>query len=416
MRFLDLFAGIGGFRLGFDRAGFECAGYVEIDKFARQSYEAIHDTQGEWTANDITKVTDADWRELQGKADIITGGFPCQSFSIAGNRQGFSDTRGTMFFEIARATKQIQPQFLLLENVKGLLNHDKGNTFRTILATLDELGYDAEWEVLNSKDYGVPQNRERVFIVGYLRGSSRPEIFPITRNRCSTAIKMIGDTRTVGRKKMSLTDRVYDSSGLARTLTATDYKRPMKLVVTGLLDVKQSESNNRVYSANGLSPTLTTMGGGGREPKIVQPILTPDRLNKRQNGRRIKDPHEPMFTLTAQDRHGVVIQQRPRDNNHVIIAGMQRNAAKNYNGICPTLTSAMSAGGGHIPVHDYDFQIRKLTPRECWRLQAFPDWAFDRAKDAGLSDTQLYKQAGNAVTSTVVQAIANKLFNSIYDF
>ncbi|EAK9269682.1 DNA (cytosine-5-)-methyltransferase, partial [Listeria monocytogenes] len=176
--FLDLFAGIGGFRLGMERAGHECVGYVEIDKFARKSYQAIHDTEGEWTREDITKVTDDEWRELCGTVDIICGGFPCQSFSIAGKRLGFEETRGTLFFEIARAAKQIQPRLLFLENVKGLLSHNKGETFATILTALHELGYDAEWRVLNSKDFGVPQNRERVFIVANLRESGGREIFP----------------------------------------------------------------------------------------------------------------------------------------------------------------------------------------------------------------------------------------------
>lgn len=179
MKFLDLFAGIGGFRLAMEQAGHKCVGFVEWDKFARKSYEAMHDTKGEWTAHDITKVTDAEWRDLRGSVDVICGGFPCQAFSVAGKRRGFDDTRGTMFFEIARATKEIKPRILLLENVKGLLSHENGSTFATILSTLDELGYDAEWQVLNSKDYSVPQHRERVFIVGYLRDECRREVLPI---------------------------------------------------------------------------------------------------------------------------------------------------------------------------------------------------------------------------------------------
>lgn len=181
MKFLDLFAGIGGFRLGMGRAGHECVGYVEIDKYARRSYEVIHDTEGKWTAYDIKKVTDEEWQKFRGTVDVICGGFPCQAFSIAGKRLGFEEIRGTLFFEIARAAKQIQPRILFLENVKGLLSHNDGETFATILTTLDELGYDAEWRVLNSKNYGVPQNRERVFIVANLResGSSPGELLLI---------------------------------------------------------------------------------------------------------------------------------------------------------------------------------------------------------------------------------------------
>lgn len=173
MNFLDLCAGIGGFRIAMEKEGHTCVGYVEIDKFARKTYQAIHNTEGEWSAHDITKVTDEEWRNLHGTVDIICAGFPCQAFSVAGKRMGFDEIRGTIFFEIARAAKQIQPQYLFLENVKGLLNHDQGKTFRTILTTLDELGYDAEWRVLNSKNFGVPQNRERIFIVASLRTSGK---------------------------------------------------------------------------------------------------------------------------------------------------------------------------------------------------------------------------------------------------
>lgn len=236
MKFLDLFAGIGGFRLGLERAGHECIGFCEIDRFARDSYKAIHNTEGELELHDITGVSDDDFRLLRGKVDIIAGGFPCQSFSIAGKREGFADkTKGTLFFEIARAAKQIQPQLLFLENVKGLLNHDKGNTFRTIISTLDELGYDAEWQLLNSKDFGVPQNRERVFIIGHLRGSGGREVFPIE-----------GSYGSINQNDIN---QLNDNQKIKETIGF--------------------ESINRFYNIEGISPTLNTMSGGGREPKIM---------------------------------------------------------------------------------------------------------------------------------------------------
>ena len=330
MKFLDLFAGIGGFRLGLESAGHECVGFCEIDKFARKSYKAIYDTEGEIELHDITEVSNEEWRKLKGTVDIICGGFPCQAFSIAGKRKGFLDeTRGTLFFEIARAAKEIQPPLLFLENVKGLLSHDKGRTFRTILSTLDELGYDAEWQVLNSKNFGVPQNRERVYIIGHLRGECTRTVFPIfgkdgTTNQAN--IKQIGN-------------------------------------INNSVSFGGNPQTGRVYDIEGISPTLNTMQGGGREPKVAIPVLTPDRVNKRQNGRRFKNNGEPMFTLTAQDRHGVMTE---------------------------------------------GLKIRKLTPRECWRLQAFPDWAFDKAQEVN-SKTQLYKQAGNSVTVNVIKSIAERL-------
>lgn len=182
MKFIDLFSGIGGFRTGMEMNGHECVAFCEIDKYARQSYKAIYDTEGEEELHDITKWTDEHVRQFvrdRGHIDVITGGFPCQSFSIAGKRGGFDDTRGTLFFEIMRVANIVRPQYLFLENVKGLLNHDGGATFETILNTLDEFGYDAEWQVLNSKNFGVPQNRERIFIIGHLRGASGRAVFPV---------------------------------------------------------------------------------------------------------------------------------------------------------------------------------------------------------------------------------------------
>jgi len=182
MRFVDFFAGIGGFRAGFEMAGHKCVGYCEIDKYARKSYEAIYNTTGEWTATDIRAVDPSDLPE----ADIYTFGFPCQSFSIAGKRGGFDDMRGTLIFEVLRLAKARHPRLLVGENVAGLLSHDNGRTFGTILDAMEELGYSVEWQVINGKYY-LPQNRERVYIIGY-SGNERPRgIFPIGREDEDTA-------------------------------------------------------------------------------------------------------------------------------------------------------------------------------------------------------------------------------------
>ena len=161
IKYFEIFAGIGGFRSGLEKAGgFECVGYCEIDKYAKKAYETLYDTEGEVFYDDARKIDPNELPDL----DLICGGFPCQSFSIAGKRKGFSDTRGTLFFEIARIAAIKKPKYLLLENVPGLLSHNQGRTFATILSTLDELGYDVVWEVLNSADFGVPQSRKRVYI------------------------------------------------------------------------------------------------------------------------------------------------------------------------------------------------------------------------------------------------------------
>ena len=164
IKFFDMFAGIGGFRSGLEAVGgFECIGFCEIDKYAKQAYEAMYDTKGELYFDDARKINPESLPDI----DLICGGFPCQSFSIAGERRGFDDVRGTLFFEIARIASAKRPKYLFLENVPGLLNHNQGRTFKTILLTLDELGYDVVWQVCNSKDFGVPQSRKRVYIIGY---------------------------------------------------------------------------------------------------------------------------------------------------------------------------------------------------------------------------------------------------------
>lgn len=389
MKFLDLFAGIGGFRLGMEQAGHECVGFCEIDKFARASYKAIHNTEGEVEMHDITSVSDEFIRGI-GDIDIICGGFPCQAFSIAGKRQGFEDTRGTLFFEIARFASILRPRYLFLENVKGLLNHEGGATFETILRALDELGYDAEWEVHNSKDY-VPQNRERVFVVGHLRGERTEQVFPFER-----------DDRSI------------------------DQKYRIKKI--GNIRKKGKSQSGDVVSIDGIAPTMCSTTTQKDPTKIALPVLTPDRIEKRQNGRRFKNDGEEMFTLTAQDRHGVAILQKPRgynegglhdisptlsshswhENNLLSIGGVYTNDSQRFNrGVLPGLSRTLKASKSDAGIYD-GFQIRKLTPRECWRLQGFPDWAFDRAKEVN-SDSQLYKQAGNSVTVPVIHDIARRL-------
>ena len=377
MKFLDLFAGIGGFRFGMESAGHECIGFCEIDKFARASYKSIHNTEGEIELHDITTVTDEEIRNI-GHVDVICGGFPCQSFSIAGSRRGFEDTRGTLFFEIARFADILKPKYLFLENVKGLLNHDRGNTFKTILGSLDGLGYDVEWQVLNSKNFSVPQNRERVFIIGHLREGRTRRVFPIIRENAKSdnqqsKIEIVGNTKNPNGTSQGTGSVVYDSNGLIGTLCARDYKEPKQVAI---------------------------------------PVLTPDRANKRQNGRRFKADGEPMFTLTAQDRHGILIKEATKQGYAEAEIGDSVNLShpnsKTRRGrvgkqIANTLLTGESQG-----VVEPDFRIRKLTPRECWRLQGFPDWAFDKAQEVN-SNSQLYKQAGNSVTVNVITAIAKEL-------
>ena len=427
MKYFSLFSGIGGFELGILQAYVDisrikereiqgkdvesmsnpsskdgnrgeqcplCVGYSEVDKYAIQIYEKHfnHKNYG-----DITKIKAEELPDFE----LLCGGFPCQAFSIAGKRKGFEDTRGTLFFDIARLLSVKQPRLLLLENVKGLLSHEKGRTFSTILATLDGLGYDLQWQVLNSKNFGVPQNRERVFIIGHLRGTSRPEVFPITQSSqgnlkysggvISAREQWLKDGKTNSRN-FSQGQRIYSTEGISQTLAGNAGGQGGK---TGLYQI--SNASKREFGFKDISPAL--LGRDYKEPKIVKqpfvaPVLTPDRLNKRQNGRRIKEDGEPSFTLTSQDKHGVMI------------GSTQKNAAI-MKEISPALTEAMGKGGGHVPMQLKDAKIRRLTPTECERLQGFPDgWT------EGVSDTQRYKTLGNAVTVNVIKEIARKVIHS----
>ena len=192
IKFFDMFAGIGGFRSGLEAiGGFECVGYCEIDKYAKQAYEAIYDTGGELYFEDARKIVPEQLPDFV----LITGGFPCQSFSIAGARKGFDDTRGTLFFKIARIAAVKKPKYIFLENVPGLLNHNQGRTFETIIHTLDELGDDVCWQVLNSKNFGVPQSRNRVYIIGYNRGKCAGEVLSFTQTSGKALIQRKSHTR-----------------------------------------------------------------------------------------------------------------------------------------------------------------------------------------------------------------------------
>jgi DNA-cytosine methyltransferase len=255
MRYLSLFSGIGGFELGIKNAYVDvsaserneqggvdiqkgsaddkrepmgaqqsCVGFSEVDKYAIEIYQRHFPNHKNY--GDITKI---DERELPD-FDLLIGGFPCQSFSVAGKRGGFGDTRGTLFFDIARIVREKQPRILCLENVKGLLSHDEGRTFATIIGTLDELGYDLQWQVLNSKNHGVPQSRERIYIVGNLRGTARPKVFPFWEGN-----RGIEEARDPSRKEVANTLRAklggpdlensYNIDGTIRKLTPLECER-----------------------------------------------------------------------------------------------------------------------------------------------------------------------------------------------
>lgn len=635
-KYVSLFSGVGGFEQAMDKLGGKCVMSSEIDKFANQAYEVLY---GHKTVGDVTKVAAGDFPDH----DVLVGGFPCQAFSVAGKRLGFDDTRGTLFFEVARIAKEKQPKLLLLENVKGLISHDKGNTLDTIIKTLNSIGYTVDFNVLNSKYFGVPQNRERIFIVGVLNGETEDwqiegnnvvskgkrrissyegvktfnfdwptqdtvtnrlrdiledevdEHYYLSEEKTAKLVaqlesegepsiqkdvKMIGYANISGhdfnkriysvegvsrtlntaadigrsvkvaepqvvyhdltqtvvvrkhevdieglrtllrecKKKTELTNkklaehferpitevehwfrtdkcfsipsadvweelkhvleiptnefdaqvtefiekegvfekagRFYEVDGLAPTLTRTSAdEKTIEPRMIGHIDLKGHDAIKRVYATDGISPTLTTMGGGHREPKIavlghsgsggqkgyiydseglcscltatdykqpkqiavkeIRPVLTPDRIEKRQNGRRFKENDEPAFTLTAQDRHGVAIREATKqgytiaevgDSINVQFPNSKTRRDRVGKGVAQTLETSCNQA-----TLTPTYRIRKLTPKECFRLQGFPDSEFDKLVGAGISNSQLYKMAGNAVTVNVIEAIGTRL-------
>lgn len=356
IRFFDMFAGIGGFRSGLiSVGGFECIGHCEIDKYANQAYNAIYEPKGELYFEDARTIAPNDLPEL----DLICAGFPCQSFSVAGKRLGFADdTRGTLFFEVARIAEAKRPAFLLLENVPGLLSHDGGRTFKTILSMLVELGYHLEWCVHNSAHFGVPQQRRRLYIVASLGTECAGRIFPLISGNAENLKELIPGPQG---------QRVYDPSGVACTQCAGSGGWGGK---TGLYFIDLNPNPVITNHARCLTTRQDSGIGnhrGEHSGVLVEnhprAILAPGREAVHQQGRRVKETNEPMVTLTATDRHGVVHHGR----------------------------------------------VRRLTPLECWRLQGFTDEQFHKAQATGLKDGRLYKMAGNAVSVPVIAAIGQRL-------
>lgn len=414
-----MFSGIGGFELGISRAmaNAECVGYSEIDKHAINTYEGHYAHKNYGDATTITTEQLPDF-------DLIVGGFPCQAFSVAGKRRGFDEARGTLFFDIARIAADKRPSHLLLENVRGLLSHDGGKTFQTILGVLTELGYVVEWQLLNSKDFGVPQNRERIYFVCHLASRCTRKVFPITRKN-STALG--GDENFV--------DLQFSGAKVtkeARTIQARYHKGYSKRngensgVLVGTLRTHKHGEGFREMK-DGIAPTLAARArnDGSGQAVIATPVLTPDREEKRQNGRRFKNDEDPAFTVNTQDRHGVMIREATKVGYAIAEEGDSINT---MNPISKTRRGRVGKGIANTvdtSMHQATLQgahIRRLTPTECERLQGFPDeWTHYYSKpftdSHGLlqhqvieqSDSQRYKQCGNAVTVNTVEAVMREL-------
>lgn len=390
IKYLDMFAGIGGFRSGLEKiSGFECIGYCEIDKYAKQSYEAMYDTKGELYFNDARKINPKELPDI----DLITGGFPCQSFSIAGRRKGFEDTRGTLFFEIARIAFAKEPKYLFLENVPGLLSHDRGRTFKTILSSLDELGYDVTWQVLNSKDFGVPQSRKRLYIMGFFRATCAGQILSFKETNSKTPIQIYPGKEG---------DRIYSSEGESITLTSNGGSFGGR---TGLYSIEEFGIPIKVKTKSGYqiaypgdSIDIGYSGTNTRRGRVGHNVAHTLTTSSTQACYFIDMNPEPKMTEVARcitARHASDISNRKGEHSAVFLEKFQITDDEEH----PMVVFVDKDKKVHIG------KIRKLTPRECWRLQGFTDEQFDKVIEAGMSDTQLYKQAGNAVTVNVISAV-----------
>ena len=365
IRYFEAFAGIGAFRSAFEKVGgFECVGWCEIDKFAQKAYRALYDTGGEAFYEDITKI---DYGSMPDFA-LLVGGPCCQSFSVAGRRLAFEDDRGNLFFDYIRILEVKRPRYFIAENVPNLLGISQGECWKIILEKISELGYSMCWRVLNSAGFRIPQSRRRLFLVGYLGDRCPAEILSFRRGNVENGRERKPEQLIGG----SQGSRVYSTNGTAVTQCSGSGGRGGK---TGLYLIDYNENPRITDTARCITARQNSgMSHHKGEHSAVfceymadseapRAILNPFKETTRQNGRRIKNPDELMFTITVTDRHGVVHRGR----------------------------------------------IRRLMPVECWRLQGFEKAQFEKVAATGMSDAQLYKQAGNSITVAVVEAIAKNL-------
>lgn len=471
-------------------AGHKCVGFCEWDKFATASYTSMHliteeqrkylsgatlkqrqrrilreeYRNGEWYADDIRRVRATDLPA----ADCWCFGAPCQDFSIAGKRAGLGGDRSSLIREIFRLLEEQEeenrPEWLIYENVKGMLSSNRGLDYLSILSELDKLGYDIEWQNIHSEWY-VPQHRERIYTVGHLRRYGSRKILPIEGADGENSVQQLGNYLPTKTRQNPNQGRIYDIDGISPCLNSMEGGGREPSVGIKIIGKINSSQDGLVCSPMGISQCQSA--GHGNCAKVAIPVLTPDRTEKRQNGRRFKEDGEPMFTLTAQDRHGVGVE---------VLGGVYTNVSSEYQrGICEGLSRGLKANKhdagvaigivdrqgrkrkkaslreiaptlrsethGNLPEIVFNITgemqkqgngiyvelsqgftvyavwyekyqcyiiIRHLTPKECFRLQGWTDNYFERAAFVN-SNSQLYKQAGNQVTVSVVREIGKKI-------
>lgn len=502
MRVLSLFSGIGAFEAALRniRADFELVNYCEIDKYASLSYSQIHGVSESLNLHDVTAVDPS----KIGPVDLITYGFPCQDISVAGHQRGFEcdgvRTRSGLFYEALRIIDGCRPVYAIAENVKALTSNKFKSEFAAVLGGLSAAGYNNYYKVLNAKDYGIPQNRERVFIVSIRKDCdagcfSFPDKIPLflrlkdflepsvdkkfylntekaarlldSLNRSyvspGSADKIVEAGKSPGYRR---DNTVIDPAGVAPALAARDYKNPLRVLVGGsCIDATQNFDDSprvyedtvptlragrsglmvledptvrqvgnivntgnfdnpqrgRIYDSDGLCPTLNTMQGGSLTPKILEPVCAASRGRNPNNPgdrtpgidtvQRLEINGDGVCnTLTTVQKDNYVLEPKIICPVNAEKDGTARTIKARY---YKTSVANMIRTGSHgstgvmAEFSDSDWRIRKLTPRECWRLMGFFDSDFDRVKN--MSNTQLYKQAGNSICVPVLERLLLKL-------
>lgn len=439
LRYACLFSGIGAPLQGayrvYGKENIEHVFSCEFDKFARQSFEENYDIEAKHFHKD---VNDLDATQYKDQVDILIGGSPCQAFSLAGLRHGTEDERGQLIYQYIRVVDECRPEIIVYENVKGIMSIDGGRTIKDFVQALRDIGYYCHYDVVNTKDYGVPQNRERLFLVGFLnvdhyhRFDFAPKI-PLEK-RLKDVLEddvdqkyYLSDKAVNFFKQNSINNEAKgngfrfspsDGSTYAKALTTLAGSRMDDnfVKVVGMLDIKGKDQIKRVYDQEGLSPTLTTMQGGHQEPKIqvksatkqgYETATTGDSINlsvpnsKTRRGRVGKQVAQCLDTSCNQ---AVVA---PKINVIGSTGGGHDANSRIYgtDGISPSLMAGNN-GGGQSPVKHLtqDYRIRKLTERECLRLQDFPD-TFIQV----VSASQMYKQAGNSMSVNILEMIFNQI-------
>ena len=442
MKVLSLFSGIGAFELALKRIGVnvELVGFSEIDKYAVKSYCSVHGVSEDLNLGDISKIDLAKLKEL-GDIDLITHGSPCQDFSIAGRLAGGdkgSGTRSSLMWCTVDIVEAVRPKYVVWENVKNLLSSKNRHNFDGYLEIMDKLGYNSYYKVLNAKNYGIPQNRERVFTVSIRKdideGYEFPEEIELTKKLKDVLEEsvdekyylsdkliagLIANTERQRAKGNGFTFETTDGDCVAKTVTTrvgACRSGDNYIQVVGKLDIKGHDCVKRVYSGEGIAPTLTDMQGGNRQPKVLidEPVIAasrgrnPDNPGDRTPGipteQRLEINKQGISnTITTVQKDNYVIEpclkikeatkagyKEAYAGDGVNISGRMKYQRGN---VQKEMTQTLMANGSERGVVTPDMRIRKLTPRECWRLMGFGDEDFDKAKAVPTSDTQLYKQA-----------------------